>query len=103
AAMHALSAALASRKPTSQRSQGESRVREILARNAAKMTELEKLRERVWKVLRSALPADTIVMGDATQIVYTGSFAMPMETERCWFYYGSYCALGFALPLDIGA
>jgi 5-guanidino-2-oxopentanoate decarboxylase len=102
-AMRALSAALAHRKPTSQQSQGEIRVREILARNAAKMTDLEKLHARVWKILRAALPADAIVMGDATQIVYTGSFAMPMEMERCWYYSGSYCALGFALPMAIGA
>jgi thiamine pyrophosphate-dependent acetolactate synthase large subunit-like protein len=103
AAMHALSSALASRKPTSQSCQGESRVREILARNAAQMTNLEKLHARVWQVLRSALPADAIVMGDATQIVYTGSFAMPMEMERCWYYSGNYCALGFALPMAVGA
>jgi 5-guanidino-2-oxopentanoate decarboxylase len=89
-AMHALASALSSRKPMAQRSQGGSRVQEILARNAAKMTELEKLHARVWKELRSALPADAIVMGDATQIVYTGSFAMPMEMERCWYYSGSY-------------
>jgi 5-guanidino-2-oxopentanoate decarboxylase len=103
AAMLALSSALASRKPAAQRPQGESRVRDILARNAAKMTDLEKQHARVWKILRSVLPADAIVMGDATQIVYTGSFAMPMETERCWYYSGTYCALGVALPMAIGA
>jgi thiamine pyrophosphate-dependent acetolactate synthase large subunit-like protein len=42
-------------------------------------------------------------MGDASQIVYTGSFAMPMEMERCWSYSGNYCALGVALPMAIGA
>src|SRR5437879_13899896 len=84
AALLALSSALASRKPTAQRSQGESRVREILARNAAKLTQVEKLHARAWKILRSALPADAIVMGDATQIVYTGSFAMPMENAGRW-------------------
>ena len=42
-------------------------------------------------------------MGDASQIVYTGSYAMPMETERCWYYSGTYCALGVALPMAIGA
>jgi thiamine pyrophosphate-dependent acetolactate synthase large subunit-like protein len=103
AALLALSSALASRAPKTQRSQGESRVREILARNAAKMTDLEKLHARVWTVLRSALPADAIVMGDASQIVYTGTFAMPMELERCWYYSGTYCALGVALPMAIGA
>jgi thiamine pyrophosphate-dependent acetolactate synthase large subunit-like protein len=44
-----------------------------------------------------------MVMGDATQIVYSGSFAMPMEAERCWYYSGTYCALGVALPMAIGA
>jgi 5-guanidino-2-oxopentanoate decarboxylase len=103
AAMLALSSALASRKPTAQRSQGEMRVRDILARNVASMTDLEKQHARVWKILRSALPTDAIVMGDATQIVYTGSFAMPMEMERCWYYSGTYCSLGVALPMAIGA
>ena len=103
AAMRALASVLAGQGATAKQSEGEQRVRNILARNGAKMTELEKLHARVWKLLRSALPADTIVMGDATQIVYSGSFAMPMETERCWYYSGNYCALGFALPMAIGA
>jgi 5-guanidino-2-oxopentanoate decarboxylase len=42
-------------------------------------------------------------MGDASQIVYSGSFTMPMETQRCWHYPGTYCALGVALPMAIGA
>jgi 5-guanidino-2-oxopentanoate decarboxylase len=103
AAMLALSSALAGRKPTAQRSQGEVRVRETLARNAAKMTDLERLHARVWKILRPALPMDAIVMGDASQIVYSGTFAMPMEMERCWCYSGTYCSLGVALPMAIGA
>lgn len=103
AAMLALSSALSSRKPTAQRQQGEIRVRDVLARNAAKMTDLEKQHARVWEILRSALPTDAIVMGDATQIVYTGSYAMPMEMERCWYYSGTYCSLGVALPMAIGA
>jgi 5-guanidino-2-oxopentanoate decarboxylase len=103
AALQALSSALAGRKVLGQRADGERRVQEILARNAAKMTELEKLHARVWKILRPALPADTIVMGDATQLVYTGTFAMPMDMERCWYYSGNYCALGPAVPMAIGA
>jgi 5-guanidino-2-oxopentanoate decarboxylase len=103
AAMLALSSALSSRMSAAQRPQGENRVRDILARNAAKMTDVEKLHARVWKILRSALPADAIVMGDASQIVYTGCFAMPVEMERCWYYSGTYCALGVALPMAIGA
>jgi len=102
AAMTALAGALSSRKPA-HRPQGEMRVRDILAANAANMSELEKLHSRVWKTVRSALPEDAIVMGDASQIVYTGTFAMPMEVERCWYYSGTYCALGVALPMAIGA
>lgn len=103
AAMTALATALTHRKVAGLRSQGEAWVREVLARNASTMTDLEKQHARVWKILHSALPADAIVMGDATQIVYTGSYAMPMETERCWYYSGTYCALGVALPMAIGA
>ncbi|MBV8404247.1 MAG: 5-guanidino-2-oxopentanoate decarboxylase [Gammaproteobacteria bacterium] len=103
AALLALSAALARHTPLSSRSQGESRVRDILRRNADALTDLEKRHARVWTLLRAVLPADTMVMGDATQLVYSGSFAMPMEVERCWYYSGNYCALGFALPMAIGA
>jgi 5-guanidino-2-oxopentanoate decarboxylase len=101
AAMRALATALATR--VSQRSDGTRRVQDILARNTAKMTDLEQLHARVWKILRAALPANTIVMGDASQIVYSGTFAMPMEMERCWYYSGTYCSLGVALPMAIGA
>jgi thiamine pyrophosphate-dependent acetolactate synthase large subunit-like protein len=103
AAMLALSGALCSRKATSQRPAGELRVRETLARNAAMMTEVEKLHAHVWKTLRAVVPIDTIVMGDASQLVYSGSFAMPMDMERCWYYSGTYCSLGVALPMAIGA
>ena len=103
AAMAALAAVLVKRTANSQRAAGEAHVREILAANAAKMSALERLHARVWTILRGALPADTIIMGDATQIVYSGSFAMPMENERCWYYSGTYCALGVALPMAIGA
>ncbi|MBS0373824.1 MAG: 5-guanidino-2-oxopentanoate decarboxylase [Proteobacteria bacterium] len=103
AALAALADALARRTPVSTRAAGEARVRQVLAQNAAQLTDLERLHARVWGVLRTALPADTIVMGDATQIVYSGTFAMPMEVERCWYYSGNYCALGVALPMAIGA
>ncbi|MBS0419582.1 MAG: 5-guanidino-2-oxopentanoate decarboxylase [Proteobacteria bacterium] len=102
-AMRALATALRNRKPASIRSRGEARVREVIETNTAKLTDVEKQHARVWKIVRSALPADSIVMGDASQIVYTGSFAMPMEVEKCWYYSGTYCALGVALPMAVGA
>lgn len=103
AAMLALARALSTRATASGPANGEARVKDILARNAAGMTGVERQHARVWRMLRSAIPADTLVMGDASQLVYTGSFAMPMEAERCWYYSGSYCSLGVALPMAIGA
>jgi thiamine pyrophosphate-dependent acetolactate synthase large subunit-like protein len=103
AAMRSLATALSSRKPATQRPQGEQWVREVLARSAAAMTPVEKMHERVWRILRSVLPADAMVMGDASQIVYSGSFLMPMEVEHCWHYSGTYCSLGVALPMAVGA
>jgi 5-guanidino-2-oxopentanoate decarboxylase len=103
AAMRALASALLSRHATANSTDGKRRASAVLARNAATRSDLEKKHARVWQVLRSALPPDAIVMGDASQIVYTGSFAMPMESERCWHYSGTYCALGVALPMAVGA
>ena len=103
AAMAALAASLARRRFAGPRPDGAARVREVLDRDAATFTDVEKLHARVWKILRSVLPANAMVMGDASQLVYTGSFAMPMEMERCWYYPGTYCALGMALPMAVGA
>jgi 5-guanidino-2-oxopentanoate decarboxylase len=103
AAMSALAASLRHRKVAGQRSEGEQRVREVLRRNIETMTGVERLHARIWKILRSVLPPDAIVMGDASQLVYSGSFAMPMDMERCWYYSGTYCSLGVALPMAIGA
>jgi 5-guanidino-2-oxopentanoate decarboxylase len=103
AAMRALATALAGHAAASDHAAGERRVREIRAQNIEAMSAGERRHARVWNMLRSVLPADTIIMGDATQLVYSGSFAMPMETERCWYYCGTYCSLGVALPMAIGA
>ncbi len=54
-------------------------------------------------VLRDALPADTIVMGDICQLVYTGTFAFDVPKPRLWHYPAGYCTLGCALPDAIGA
>jgi 5-guanidino-2-oxopentanoate decarboxylase len=103
AAMSALAVAVTNHRLESRSALGEGRARDILDRNAASLTDVEKIHGRVWRVLRSVLPADSIVMGDMSQLVYTGSHAMPMEAERCWYYPGTYCALGVAVPMAIGA
>lgn len=42
-------------------------------------------------------------MGDITQLVYTGVFAMPVEHPRLWHYPAGFCTLGCGLPNAIGA
>ena len=69
-------------------------------------TRLDASQQRHCKaldVLREALPAETIVMGDVCQIVYTGAFAFDVSHPRLWNYPGGYCTLGSGLPDAIGA
>lgn len=54
-------------------------------------------------VLRAALPADTVVMGDICQLVYTGAFAFDVPKPKLWHYPAGYCTLGCGLPDAIGA
>jgi 5-guanidino-2-oxopentanoate decarboxylase len=58
---------------------------------------------RLLDLLRETLPADTIVMGDVCQLVYTGAFAFDVAAPRLWNYPGGYCTLGSGLPDAIGA
>ena len=102
-AMAALDCSLAQRQGRVPRADGEAWAREIRELNAAAMTVAERRHARVWQVLRQALPTDALVIGDMSQIVYSGSFAFPVEQENCWIYSGTYCALGVALPMAIGA
>lgn len=103
AAMDALDQALAPLACAGQRSDGEARARAIRAGNAAGMSAAERRHARVWQALRKVLAADALVIGDMSQLVYSGSFAFPVEREQCWVYSGTYCALGVALPMAIGA
>ena len=58
---------------------------------------------RLLDALREILPANTIVMGDVCQLVYTGAFAFDVDGPRQWNYPGGYCTLGSGLPDAIGA
>lgn len=49
------------------------------------------------------LPANAIIAGDITQLVYTGSFSFPVAGPRLWHYPAGYCTLGCGLPNGIGA
>ena len=100
-AMAALRAALGNH--AADRTQAQSRVRELRAEIAGNLTEAERQHARLLAILDDIAPADTVWSGDACQLVYTGAFALPTRAPRRWFYPAGFCALGNALPNAIGA
>ena len=103
AAMRALASALAGRKPTAQRSKARCGSGKCWRATPRHDRPSRSCTRAYGRRCARPFPSDAIVMGDASQIVYSGSFAMPMEMERCWYYSGTYCSLGVALPMAIGA
>jgi thiamine pyrophosphate-dependent acetolactate synthase large subunit-like protein len=69
----------------------------------ANLSDSEVRHCKTLKVLRKALPVDTVVMGDICQLVYTGAFAFDVAKPRLWHYPAGYCTLGCGLPDAIGA
>jgi len=58
---------------------------------------------KVLEALRGALPHDAIVVGDMTQLAYTGNHFFQTERPRTWLHPASFATLGYALPTAIGA
>lgn len=75
----------------------------VREQNNAKFSPVEQQHINLLASLRKVLAKDAIVMGDMTQVVYTGTFAFPTEQPRTWYYPAGYCTLGCALPMAIGA
>ncbi|MEM7349040.1 MAG: 5-guanidino-2-oxopentanoate decarboxylase, partial [Chloroflexota bacterium] len=85
---------------------GVNTAQEVSAVREELMSEVNAVEAQHLKILvslRQAMPADTVIMGDITQLVYTGSFAMPVDQPSCWHYPAGYCALGPGLPMAVGA
>jgi len=85
------------------RTRAEDWVSKIRNEITANLSPSEQQHSEWLKTLRAVAPDDTIFSGDACQLVYTGSFMMPVSQPRCWFYPAGYCALGNGLPNAIGA
>jgi len=58
---------------------------------------------RVLQTLRTAIPEDSLILADATQLVYTGMFGMTVSFPRLWHYPAGFLTLGSALPCAVGA
>jgi len=67
------------------------------------LTVTEKRHMRVLNTIRNALPEDCLMMADATQLVYSGMFGMPVAKPGLWHYPAGFLTLGSALPCAIGA
>ena len=74
-----------------------------LAREPEHDDELHAILRRVLATIRAALPRDTIVASDMTQIAYAANYMFPMEVPRAWLHPTGFGTLGFALPAAIGA
>jgi 5-guanidino-2-oxopentanoate decarboxylase len=58
---------------------------------------------KVLEVIRQALPRETIVCSDMTQIAYVANEAFPVYEPHTWIHPVGFGTLGFALPAGIGA
>jgi 5-guanidino-2-oxopentanoate decarboxylase len=62
----------------------------------------EKL-AKILDVVRKALPEETVVCSDMTQIAYVANEVFPVQRPRTWMHPVGFGTLGFALPAGIGA
>jgi 5-guanidino-2-oxopentanoate decarboxylase len=65
--------------------------------------ELRSMLEKVLAVIRAALPEDTVICSDMTQIAYAANEVFPVSVPRSWLHPVGFGTLGFALPAGIGA
>ncbi len=80
-----------------------SELSQVRAEQEREFTEIERQHITLLNTMRSALPDETVIMGDIAQVVYTGTVAMKTTLPRTWFYPAGYGTLGCAVPGAIGA
>ena len=98
--LHALNQRLSARSGWRTRTGGAAGVRAEIARgfDARMQVPLKAL-----EAIRAALPPDSAVFTDMTQIAYLGNYAYPVDAPDRWFHPSGYGTLGFALPAALGA
>jgi 5-guanidino-2-oxopentanoate decarboxylase len=75
----------------------------VRSRVNKEVSDIERQHQKLCGAIRRALPDDTMIFGDLTQLVYTASFALPVDRPRAWTCSAGYGPLGCALPMAIGA
>jgi 5-guanidino-2-oxopentanoate decarboxylase len=100
-AKEALSAIAAKLPKDAPRQGGETTARKLHAPEDE--SDLRHKLKSVLAVIREALPPETIIASDMTQIAYAANEDFPMEQGGKWIYPVGFGTLGFALPAGIGA
>ena len=72
-------------------------------RDAENHSDFRVSMRRILDVIRAALPPETIVASDMTQIAYAANEDFPVDLPRKWLHPVGFGTLGFALPAAIGA
>jgi 5-guanidino-2-oxopentanoate decarboxylase len=103
AALSALAETLPNVDKRQHRSEAERFISDYLRREPDADDELRKLLRKVLSVIRNALPADTVIASDMTQIAYAANEIFDVEVPRSWLHPVGFGTLGFALPAAIGA
>ncbi len=80
-----------------------SEIAALRRRNRDELAPLQRKHARVLDALSEALPEDTVLATDMTQIAYTGSHYYRSQRPRTWLHPVGYGTLGYALPAAIGA
>lgn len=63
----------------------------------------DKTLTKLLPVIREALPVETVICSDMTQIAYVANVVFPVERPHTWIHPVGFGTLGFGLPVGIGA
>jgi acetolactate synthase-1/2/3 large subunit len=101
AALRALSDALSNFTPAN--GDGQARAASLRAAIREHITPRQHLYQRILERLVQGAP-DTIIVGDSTQLIYSGNLTFEPRRSRSWFNATTgYGTLGYALPAALGA
>ena len=64
---------------------------------------LRVMLSKVLGTIREALPEETVIASDMTQIAYAANIIFPMHLPHTWLHPVGFGTLGFGLPAGIGA
>jgi 5-guanidino-2-oxopentanoate decarboxylase len=78
-------------------------VRELRATCEAGYDDLRQTTKTVLDTVRAALPDDTIIASDMTQIAYAANEVLTFNQPDCYLHPAGFGTLGYALPAAVGA